>query len=137
MGTGTFARVWLCRFKNAQKQDREKVFALKVLKKVDVVKLKQVEHVRNERNVLAAVAGHPFITQMLASFSDRHSLYMLLEYTPGGEIFSYLRRARRFPFATVQPPGRRSEDWVNSISGKLGWNTRQKQKNEGYKKWDS
>lgn len=102
LGTGTFARVWLCRFKDASKQDRNKVFALKVLKKVDVVKLKQVEHVRNERNVLAAVAGHPFITQMMASFSDTHSLYMLLEYTPGGEIFSYLRRARRFPFPTVQ-----------------------------------
>lgn len=103
LGTGTFARVWLCRFKHTQKpEDRNKVFALKVLKKVDVVKLKQVEHVRNERNVLAAVAGHPFITEMLASFSDSHSLYMLLEYTPGGEIFSYLRRARRFPFPTVQ-----------------------------------
>lgn len=103
LGTGTFARVWLCRFKNTEKpEDRNKVFALKVLKKVDVVKLKQVEHVRNERNTLAAVAGHPFITQMLASFSDSHSLYMLLEYTPGGEIFSYLRRARRFPFPTVQ-----------------------------------
>ncbi|KAJ9657369.1 cytochrome c oxidase subunit 1 [Neophaeococcomyces mojaviensis] len=102
LGTGTFARVWLCRFKNTKPEDRKKVFALKVLKKVDVVKLKQVEHVRNERNVLAAVAGHPFITQMLASFSDSHSLYMLLEYTPGGEIFSYLRRARRFPFPTVQ-----------------------------------
>jgi len=103
LGTGTFARVWLCRFKQPKTPNhRNKVFALKVLKKVDVVKLKQVEHVRNERNVLAAVAGHPFITQMLASFSDSHSLYMLLEYTPGGEIFSYLRRARRFPFPTVQ-----------------------------------
>lgn len=103
LGTGTFARVWLCRFKRTENpEDRNKVFALKVLKKVDVIKLKQVEHVRNERNTLAAVAGHPFITQMLASFSDSHSLYMLLEYTPGGEIFSYLRRARRFPFPTVQ-----------------------------------
>jgi len=103
LGTGTFARVWLCRFRETKNsEDRNKVFALKVLKKVDVVKLKQVEHVRNERNVLASVAGHPFITQMLASFSDSHSLYMLLEYTPGGEIFSYLRRARRFPFPTVQ-----------------------------------
>lgn len=78
------------------------MFALKVLKKVDVIKLKQVEHVRNERNVLAAVAGHPFITNLLASFADEASLYMLLEYTPGGEIFSYLRRARRFPLSTVQ-----------------------------------
>lgn len=73
-----------------------------MLKKVDVIKLKQVEHVRNERNVLAAVAGHPFITTLITSFSDATSLYMLLDYTPGGEIFSYLRRARRFPFQTVQ-----------------------------------
>lgn len=67
-----------------------------------MIKLKQVEHVRNERNILAAVAGHPFITTLLASFSDATSLYMLQDFTPGGEIFSYLRRARRFPFPTVQ-----------------------------------
>ncbi|KAM7209158.1 ATP NAD kinase [Naviculisporaceae sp. PSN 640] len=36
--------------------------------------------------------------------------------------------ASRYPFAAVQPPGRRGEDWINSISAKLGWNTRQKQK---------
>jgi protein kinase A len=99
---GTFARVWLCRLANPHPADRDKVFALKVLRKVDVIKLKQVEHVRNERNVLAAVAGYPFITRLIASFSDETSLYMLLDYTPGGEIFSYLRRARRFPLATVQ-----------------------------------
>lgn len=43
-----------------------------------VVKLKQVEHVRNERNTLAAVAGHPFITTMITSFSDHDCLYMLV-----------------------------------------------------------
>lgn len=43
-----------------------------------MIRLKQVEHVRNERNVLAAVAGHPFITTMVASFQDRDSLYMLV-----------------------------------------------------------
>ncbi|MBE7180034.1 MAG: protein kinase [Terriglobus roseus] len=57
---------------------------------------------RNERNVLAAVAGHPFITTMIASFQDHDSLYMLLDYCPGGEVFSYLRRARRFNESTSQ-----------------------------------
>lgn len=33
---------------------------------------------RNERNVLAAVAGHPFITTMVASFQNHDSLYMLV-----------------------------------------------------------
>ncbi|KAL1895522.1 hypothetical protein Cpir12675_003211 [Ceratocystis pirilliformis] len=37
--------------------------------------------------------------------------------------------ASRYPFASVLAGGGgRSEDWVNSIRGKLGWNTRQKQK---------
>lgn len=35
LGTGTFARVWLARFANPKNQDTNKVFALKVLKKVD------------------------------------------------------------------------------------------------------
>ncbi|KAB5545677.1 ATP NAD kinase [Coniochaeta sp. 2T2.1] len=42
--------------------------------------------------------------------------------------------ASRYPFASVQAPGRRSEEWINSISGKLGWNTRQKQK--AFKEWE-
>ncbi|KAI8931359.1 hypothetical protein NX059_012536 [Plenodomus lindquistii] len=67
-----------------------------------VIRLKQVEHVRNERNVLAKVAGHPFITTMVASFQSLDSLYMVLDYCPGGEVFSYLRRARRFNEPTSQ-----------------------------------
>ncbi|KAF2171794.1 hypothetical protein M409DRAFT_63371 [Zasmidium cellare ATCC 36951] len=103
LGTGTFARVWLTKLANRRNRDNDKkVFALKILRKVDVIRLKQVEHVRNERNVLAAVAGHPFITTMVASFQDTETLYMLLDYCPGGEVFSYLRRARRFNEPTSQ-----------------------------------
>ncbi|OJD24304.1 AGC/PKA protein kinase [Blastomyces percursus] len=98
---GTFARVWLVRL--LKYRDREKrPFALKVLHKADVIKLKQVEHVRNEIKTLAAVAGHPFITTLVATFTDDLSLYMLLEYCPGGEIFTFLRRARRFTEPTAQ-----------------------------------
>lgn len=100
LGTGTFARVCLVRpatATSALDQDpTAQVFALKMLRKADVIKLKQVDHVRHERSLLADVAGHPFITNMLASFSDRDSLYMLLDYVPGGELFSYLRKLRRF-----------------------------------------
>ncbi|KAF2807301.1 Pkinase-domain-containing protein [Mytilinidion resinicola] len=102
LGTGTFARVWLVSLASPKDGAATKVFALKILRKVDVIRLKQVEHVRNERNVLARVAGHPFITTMVASFQDHDSLYMLLDYCPGGEVFSYLRRARRFNEPTSQ-----------------------------------
>jgi protein kinase A len=97
LGTGTFARVWLARLAGAKTAaEREKVFALKILRKVDVIRLKQVEHVRNERATLRAVAGHPFITTLITTFRDHDCLYMLLDYCPGGEVFTYLRRARRF-----------------------------------------
>ena len=42
--------------------------------------------------------------------------------------------ASRYPFANVMPPGRRSEDWVNSISRTLQWNSRQRQK--AFQEWD-
>ncbi|KAH6648969.1 ATP-NAD kinase [Truncatella angustata] len=64
-----------------------------------------------------------------ASFDGRERV----ELYPGDYVTV---SASRFPFASVMPEGRRSEDWINSISGKLGWNTRQKQKNENYKPWN-
>ncbi|KAI9762014.1 MAG: v-type proton ATPase 16 kDa proteolipid subunit 2 [Chaenotheca gracillima] len=102
LGTGTFARVWLVRLANRGKEDENKVFALKVLRKADIIRLKQVEHVRNERAALASVAGHPFITTMITSFADHERLFMLLDYCPGGEVFSYLRKAKRFDTATAR-----------------------------------
>jgi protein kinase A len=52
-----------------------------------VIRLKQVEHVRNERNTLAAVAGHPFITTLVASFQDYDSLYMLVRIQFPGILY--------------------------------------------------
>lgn len=97
LGTGTFARVCLVRPSNPQTDaERAQVFALKILRKTEVIKLKQIDHVRHERAILAEVSGHPFITNLRASFSDRDFLYLVLDYVPGGELFSYLRKYRRF-----------------------------------------
>ena len=43
--------------------------------------------------------------------------------------------ASRYPFANVMQQGRRNEDWVSSISEKLNWNSRQKQKS--FKEWST
>jgi NAD+ kinase len=42
--------------------------------------------------------------------------------------------ASRYPFANVMPPGRRSEDWINSLSRTLQWNSRQRQK--AFSEWE-
>ncbi|KAH6630380.1 kinase-like domain-containing protein [Chaetomium sp. MPI-SDFR-AT-0129] len=96
LGTGTFARVCLVRPSHGTEADRSKVYALKILRKTEVIKLKQIDHVRHERQILYDVKDHPFITQYVASFSDHDFLYILLDYVPGGELFTYLRKYRRF-----------------------------------------
>ncbi|KAI5284605.1 serine/threonine protein kinase, AGC [Ascosphaera aggregata] len=114
LGTGTFARVWLVKLKDELEGDesihpllksdgqKKRVWALKELRKADVVKLHQVEHVRNERRSLEAASNHPFVTSLITTFSDSESLYMLLEYCSGGELFTHLRRTNTFPVSTAR-----------------------------------
>lgn len=71
------------------------MFALKVLKKDNIVKRNQVEHTRTERSVLGYVK-HPFIVGMHMAFQSRDKLYFVLDYCAGGELFFHLGREGRF-----------------------------------------
>ena len=70
-------------------------FAMKVLRKTEIVRLRQVEHVNAERYILSRV-HHPFVVDLFATFQDNLNVYMLMSYVPGGELFTHLRRAQRF-----------------------------------------
>ncbi|PSR71154.1 hypothetical protein PHLCEN_2v13000 [Hermanssonia centrifuga] len=95
LGTGTFGRVLLVRLRNSSSSDSQHCFALKVLRKTEIVRLRQVEHVNAERYILSRVR-HPFIVDLYATFQDNLNIYMMLSYVPGGELFTHLRRAQRF-----------------------------------------
>ncbi|PFH49112.1 hypothetical protein AMATHDRAFT_148431 [Amanita thiersii Skay4041] len=96
LGTGTFGRVLLVRHRSAAgRTDIQSHFALKVLKKTDIIRLRQVEHVKAERNILSQVR-HPFVVDLFATFQDSINVYMLMSFVPGGELFTHLRRAQRF-----------------------------------------
>ncbi|KAI5933532.1 cAMP-dependent protein kinase catalytic subunit PRKX [Manis javanica] len=88
VGTGTFGRVQLVKEKTAKH-----FFALKVMSIPDVIRLKQEQHVHNEKLVLKEVS-HPFLVKLFWTWHDEHFLYMLMEFVPGGELFSYLRKGR-------------------------------------------
>ncbi|KAI9206730.1 kinase-like domain-containing protein, partial [Polychytrium aggregatum] len=92
VGKGGFATVYLVRLKKAT----GKYFALKAIKKADLVKLKQEKQILNEKNILNATK-HAFIIELFSTFQDTYHLYMILEYVAGGDLFSYLRRSQRFP----------------------------------------
>lgn len=91
LGTGSFGRVHL-----ARSVHNGRFYAMKVLKKDRVVKMKQVEHTNDERRMLAIVE-HPFIIRMWGTFQDSRSVFMIMDYIEGGELFTLLRKSQRFP----------------------------------------
>ncbi|KAM0210451.1 hypothetical protein ACHAPQ_005137 [Fusarium lateritium] len=91
LGTGSFGRVHL-----VQSKHNQRFYAVKVLKKAQVVKMKQVEHTNDERRMLADVK-HPFLITLWGTFQDSKNLYMVMDFVEGGELFSLLRKSGRFP----------------------------------------
>jgi len=90
VGTGSFGRV---RF--ATRKETGNFYALKILKKSAIIKMKQVEHVIQEKNILK-ILRHPFTVNLFGLFSCDRYLYLALEYVCGGEFFSHLRKKGRF-----------------------------------------
>ncbi|KAK3029451.1 hypothetical protein RJ639_037736, partial [Escallonia herrerae] len=86
IGKGAFGEVRLCRAKNTGE-----IFAMKKLKKSEMLSRGQVEHVRSERNLLVEVDSR-CIVKLFYSFQDSVFLYLIMEYLPGGDIMTLLMR---------------------------------------------
>ncbi|KAL6768995.1 hypothetical protein ACKKBG_A17060 [Auxenochlorella protothecoides x Auxenochlorella symbiontica] len=91
IGKGAFGEVRICR-------DRASggLVAVKKLKKAEMVRRGQVDHVRAERNVLAEVR-HRAVVRLLCSFQDEEMLYLVMEYMPGGDLMTLLIRQEILP----------------------------------------
>jgi len=89
LGVGTFGRVKLVVHKPTGE-----AYALKCMRKAQVVATKQQSHVLNEKKILAMME-HPFILALVQTYQDAGELYMLIELSLGGELFTLL--AKRAP----------------------------------------
>ncbi|KAG2492165.1 hypothetical protein HYH03_009416 [Edaphochlamys debaryana] len=86
IGAGSFGRVSLARH-----IESGRLVAIKTLNKVAIIRENQVQHVVDERAMLARVAGYPFIINLLTSFQDTDNLYLVMDFVAGGEFFTHLR----------------------------------------------
>lgn len=93
LGRGSFGKVMLTRKKDEGKDGP--LYAMKTLRKSELVKKNQLAHTQTERMILENIT-HPFLVGIKYAFQSADKLYMVLEYMGGGELFHWLKKKRRF-----------------------------------------
>lgn len=68
------------------------VFAMKVIRKSEMLRGCQEGHLRAERDFLVKAEGSRWVVPLLASFQDNTNLYLVMEYMIGGDFLGLLLR---------------------------------------------
>ena len=85
LGKGDVGRVYL-----VLERQQNRLCAMKVLSKSDMVKRNKVRRVYAEQEILLA-SHHPFIVPLYHTFQTRDYLFLCMEYCVGGEFFRALQ----------------------------------------------
>ena len=89
---GAFGSVYLTR-----KKSTGDYFAIKVLKKTDMIVKNQVTNVRAERAILMAQGESPFVAKLFFTFQSKDYLYLVMEYLNGGDCAALIKNMRGLP----------------------------------------
>jgi serine/threonine protein kinase len=71
---------------------KKEVYAMKVIRKSEMVRNSQEGHLRAERDFLVAAAGSRWIVPLITAFQDSHNLYLVMNYCIGGDFLGLLIR---------------------------------------------
>ncbi|XP_007899355.2 serine/threonine-protein kinase greatwall [Callorhinchus milii] len=83
---GAFGKVYLARKKGGEEK---KLYAVKVVKKADLIHKNMVHQLQAERAALA-LSKSPFIVHLYYSLQSANNVYLLMEYLIGGDMKSLL-----------------------------------------------
>ncbi|RGP65624.1 hypothetical protein FLONG3_9127 [Fusarium longipes] len=98
LGKGSFGVVRLVREKPAPGHAFPgQVYAMKIIRKSEMIRNSQEGHLRAERDFLVASEGSQWAVPLIASFQDPSSLYLVMEYMPGGDFLGLLIRRNILP----------------------------------------
>ncbi|CAH1099915.1 unnamed protein product [Psylliodes chrysocephalus] len=82
---GAFGKVFL----GYKKNNTDVMYAIKVMKKTEMINKNMVTQVMNERNALA-LTNNPFCVHLFYSLQTASSVYLVMEYMVGGDLKSLL-----------------------------------------------
>ncbi|KJR79820.1 serine/threonineeeee-protein kinase RIM15 [Sporothrix schenckii 1099-18] len=100
---GAFGSVYL-----SKKKSTGEYFAIKVLKKADMVAKNQVTNVKAERAIMMWQGESDFVAKLYWTFSSKDYLYLVMEYLNGGDCASLTKVLGCLP-----------EDWVKKYLGEV------------------
>ncbi|KAI8632285.1 hypothetical protein F5Y19DRAFT_358449 [Xylariaceae sp. FL1651] len=100
---GAFGSVYL-----SKKKSTGEYFAIKVLKKADMVAKNQVTNVKAERAIMMWQGESDFVAKLYWTFSSKDYLYLVMEYLNGGDCASLVKVLGGLP-----------EDWVRKYLGEV------------------
>lgn len=95
---GAFGSVFL-----AKKRSTGDYYAIKFLKKSDMIAKNQVTNVKAERMILMTQTDSPFVTKLYYTFQSKDYLYLVLEYLNGGDCSALIKVLGSLP-----------EDWARN-----------------------
>lgn len=78
-----------------EKKDTKEIYALKSLRKEEIIDKDQVEHTKTEKMILEHV-NHPFLVNLAYAFQTPEKIFFVMQFMKGGELFQHLRASKRF-----------------------------------------
>jgi len=100
---GAFGSVYL-----SKKKSTGDYFAIKVLKKADMVAKNQVTNVKAERAIMMWQGESDFVAKLYWTFSSKDYLYLVMEYLNGGDCASLIKVLGGLP-----------EEWAKKYLGEV------------------
>jgi serine/threonine protein kinase len=71
---------------------KKEVYAMKVIRKSDMLRNSQEGHLRAERDFLVASENSRWVVPLIAAFQDNKNLYLVMHYCVGGDFLGLLIR---------------------------------------------
>lgn len=78
-----------------EKKDNKEIYALKSLRKEELIDKDQIEHTKTEKLILEHI-NHPFLVNLAYAFQTPEKIFFVMQFMKGGELFQHLRLSKRF-----------------------------------------